>query len=150
MRARKSKSTAVALALALVVGASAATVLATRGGRYKPPRVTIESGGVRVEGVPSFCARGENCLRVAPPLIRRPLPIAAGGRILVDVHTRTRRVSLLDPDAGAYSRPRRLDARGRRWSFRVPRDERREQILLVLEITYPQGAGAVAFHAKLT
>src|SRR5712691_7475587 len=106
MRTRKTGIAFVLLALALAAGASGAVLAMTRGSdRFRPPRVDVEGdNGVRAGVVPSFCPRGATCPRIGPPRIKRLIPVHPDGRILVEVHAKAKRVSLLDPDRGTYSR----------------------------------------------
>jgi hypothetical protein len=111
--------------------------------RWTPPPVTVASHGVRAVGKPKFCRTGQVCTKEAPGPIRPAVPVARGGRVYVDFHTRTRSVTLPPYDRD-YATIRRTDSSGRRWTV-VFRRVTTAPLIVWLDIKYPRGGGLLRF-----
>ena len=132
--------------LGVLAGLSVA-VAAAGAGTFRPPRIDVESHGVRASGYPLYCANDEPCTRLGPAPLARQIPVHVGGRVRINVRAPARALHVRIYAGPRYAYARKDDRAGRVWSFRVPRGGAR-RVDLGVEIRYPQGHGALRFFVK--
>lgn len=111
-----------------------------------PPRPVARAHGHELQLVRgSYCWTGGCVDTTGTPRTRRALVVRRGKRVILDLKTPARQLSLISlPDHARYGRPTRRDAAGREWAFPVPKAARRKRNLL-LEVAYPQGDAVFGF-----
>ena len=132
--------------LGVLAGLSVAAA-AAGAGTFRPPRIDVESHGVRASGYPLFCANDDPCTRLGPAPLARAIPIHVGGRVRINLRTPVRALRVAVYAGPRYALARKEDRAGRVWSFGIPRSGMR-RVDLALEIRYPQGDGILRFFVK--
>ena len=116
--------------------------------KFRPPRVTVTSLGVRTGALPQYCGSGEPCslLQLASAIARRPLPVRKGADITIDVRVPARAVAF-EPERRPAWPARKLTDDGKVWAVRVPCDVGAGKSVR-LEIEYRGGYGNVVLELR--